>query len=274
MGKVFDLKEIQTRLAGLSLYGGAIDGIFGPLTARAIHALLAASGAVGWRAWPANRLLVAARQALCIRDGIDAGPIDGLPGPQTRYAIEVYLARARGSLEAETWREDAQTQPPLAHPPTAARAWPRQNECSRFFGRIGENQTRLAFPYPMRIAWDTETIVRSTLCHEKVHDAAGRVLARTLDHYGQTQIRALGLDLFGGCLNVRRMRGAGAWSMHAWGIAFDFDPERNQLRWGRDRARFASPIYDRWFDLWEEEGAISLGRARNFDWMHVQFARL
>ena len=27
-------------------------------------------------------------------------------------------------------------------------------------------------------------------------------------------------------------------------------------------------------DRWEEEGALSLGRVRNYDWMHVQFARL
>jgi hypothetical protein len=80
--------------------------------------------------------------------------------------------------------------------------------------------------------------------------------------------------LFGGCLNVRRMRGGSAWSMHSWGIAFDFDPDRNQLRWGRDRAAFAKPEYNKWFELWEEEGAVSLGRVRNFDWMHVQFARL
>ena len=32
--------------------------------------------------------------------------------------------------------------------------------------------------------------------------------------------------------------------------------------------------YDKWWEFWEEEGAVSLGRARDFDWMHVQFARL
>ena len=50
--------------------------------------------------------------------------------------------------------------------------------------------------------------------------------------------------------------------------------ELNQLRWGKDKAAFARPEYARWFDLWEEEGALSLGRVRNYDWMHVQFARL
>jgi hypothetical protein len=126
----------------------------------------------------------------------------------------------------------------------------------------------------MRLAWETRTIVKATSCHEKIHDAALRVLTRVLDHYDADKVRQLGLDLFGGCLNVRKMRGGSAWSMHSWGIAFDFDPDRNQLKWGRDRAAFAGPEYQKWWELWEEEGAVSLGRARNFDWMHVQFARL
>ncbi len=132
---------------------------------------------------------------------------------------------------------------------------------------------RLALPYPMRLAWDTSTVVHSTLCYEKVHEAAARVLTRVLDHYGDN-IMLLGLDLFGGSLNVRKMRGGSAWSMNSWGIIFDFDPARNQLRWGKDKAAFYRPEYAKWFDLSEEEGAISLGRLRNYDWIHVQFARL
>ena len=84
----------------------------------------------------------------------------------------------------------------------------------------------------------------------------------------------LRLDRWGGCLNVRKMRGGSSWSMHAWGIAIDFDPDRNQLKWGRDRAVFARPDYDAWWRCWEDEGWTSLGRTKNYDWMHVQAARL
>ncbi|MCA1748660.1 MAG: M15 family metallopeptidase [Sphingomonadales bacterium] len=70
------------------------------------------------------------------------------------------------------------------------------------------------------------------------------------------------------------MRGGSSWSMHSWGIAIDFDPANNQLRWGRDRARMAKPAYAPFLNAWESEGWISLGRERNFDWMHVQAARL
>jgi len=60
---------------------------------------------------------------------------------------------------------------------------------------MGKNQVKLVFPYSMRLAWDTATVVKSTSCLEKVHDAALRVLTRVLDHYGPDKIRQLGLDL-------------------------------------------------------------------------------
>lgn len=278
--RTFDIAEIQARLGAMPVYPGKTNGRFDAATQRAFQAALFSRGVDNARNWNRARLAVAIRQMLCQSDGIDAGPVDGLIGPQTRHALEVYEARLNNSREPETWRdEETSQQPPLPQPPAdelhkATARWPRQKDCPHFFGKPGANQTRLHFPYPMRLAWDTDTIVASTLCHEKIHDAALRVLGRVLDHYGAGKIAMLGLDLFGGCLNVRKMRGGSAWSMHSWGIAFDFDPARNQLRWGRDRAAFARPAYEKWFDLWEEEGAVSLGRAKNYDWMHIQFARL
>jgi hypothetical protein len=75
-------------------------------------------------------------------------------------------------------------------------------------------------------------------------------------------------------MNVRKMRGSDAWSMHSWGIALDFDANRNALRMTSKEAAFAKPAYNQWWKLWEDEGWVSLGRERNYDWMHVQAARL
>jgi hypothetical protein len=151
--------------------------------------------------------------------------------------------------------------------------WPKQCDVPDFFGDIGANLVRMELPYPMRLAWKKDVVVRSTMVHEKVADSAHRVLSATKDFYGD-RIPELGLDLFGGCYNPRKMTNGNAWSMHAWGIAFDFDPERNLYKYGRDRATLARPEYHVWWKLWEDEGWVSLGRARNFDWMHVQAARL
>jgi hypothetical protein len=146
----------------------------------------------------------------------------------------------------------------------------------KFFGPVGANQAMLDLPegYSMRIAWEPAKRISRFSCHERVCAAARRVLVRVLDHYGPARIGELGLDRFGGCLNVRRMRGGSAWSTHAWGAAFDFDPARNQLKWTRARAQFARPEYEKWWSLWEAEGFVSLGRARDFDWMHIQAAWL
>jgi hypothetical protein len=155
--------------------------------------------------------------------------------------------------------------------------WPRQADVRAFFGEPGSPQCTAGMAdlaYPMRIAWDTSSIVRRFRCHAMVEAAMERIFQNTLQHYGAAEVTRLGLDLFGGCYNLRQMRGGSNWSMHSWGIAVDLDPARNQLKWGKDRAAFARPEYVAFWNIVEGEGAVSLGRERNFDWMHFQFARL
>jgi hypothetical protein len=275
-----NLSEVQARLAQMNLYAGLIDGEHGPRTAQAIQALFLARPYVDgdWRDWPPERRAIAAAQLFCLLDGIEIGRIDGRVGPQTRHAFEVHAARKRGIEGVDNWRDADEAAPRAASTAARTTSWPYQSqrEMEKFFGAVGANQATLVLPdgYPMRVAWNPAQAITRFACHEKIHDAARRVLVRVLDHYGPARIRELGLDLFGGCLNVRRMRGGSAWSTHAWGAAIDFDPEHNQLKWNRSRARFAQAHYDKWWELWEAEGFVSLGRARDFDWMHVQAAHL
>ena len=49
---------------------------------------------------------------------------------------------------------------------------------------------------------------------------------------------------------------------------YDIDPDNNQLKWGRDRASFAKPVYDKFWNIVENEGWNSLGRTKNYDYMH------
>lgn len=117
-------------------------------------------------------------------------------------------------------------------------------------------------------------MVQRTRCNTRVKDSLGRVLTAVLTHYGLPAVRQLGLDLYGGGYALRDKRGGSTPSTHAWGIAFDFDPDHNQLKWSDARARFAQPDYAAWWQCWEAEGWVSLGRTRNYDWMHVQAARV
>lgn len=264
--------ELQRRLAGFGFYTGDIDGLPGPGSMDAIAAFLNNGCVMVPQSWPTARRVLAAKQLVCRRDGIEVGSIDGLSGPQTLYAFQVYAERRAGAESPLIPERDIDPLGPL--PTTAPPIWPRQAEVPTFYGAMGVNQARLVLPYPMRIAWDTTKTVTSVLIHEKVHDSAIRCFERIADAYDDEARRTRGIDLFGGCLNVRRMRGGTRWSMHSWGIAIDFDPARNGLRSNRTNARLARPDCETFWRIWEEEGWVSLGRTRDFDWMHVQAARL
>jgi hypothetical protein len=268
-----ELGDVQAYLKRIELYQGEVDGKYSPSVKVAIESFFLNQGVTGFNRWRKDRQIVAAQQLLTRVEGIEVGKIDGLVGPQTRYAFEVFDGRKVDNKSVETWRDVEDQRRTRVKPPEAARAWPHERDVLKFYGPIGANQAKLQFPYPVKIAWDLKKSTRYTSCHEKVHDAAARIFDRVLDHYGLEKISLLKLDTFGGCLDVRKKRGGTSWSMHSWGIAFDFDPDRNQLNWGRDRAAFARPEYEMWFKLWEEEGAISLGLAHNYDSMHTQFAR-
>lgn len=213
--------------------------------------------------------------------GFPVGQIDGVIGPITTAAIKAFQA-SRGiepSALANTATVEALRATSSAVPADPARAsikeqWPTQKDVPAFYGAVGTNTVAVEIPFEMRLAWDKSVRVRKITLHKKVAASAGRVFEKIADIYTPKERSAIGLDIFGGSLNVRKMRGGNSYSMHSWGIAIDFDPERNQLNWGRDRARLALADAGGFWRAWEAEGWLSLGRARNYDWMHVQAARL
>jgi hypothetical protein len=276
-----ELQQLQTELKALGLYTGDLDGKYGKLTAKAID--LAVLGATNklHPEWSEERRRLAAEQLVYREHTIDVGAIDGLMGEQTRYAARVYNARiTTGSGVSETqWRDrrdaddDVKPKPADTKPIPFQRAkWPTEANARAFYGDTGAHQVLLDLPFPMRLDWEPGTQIHRVSCHEKVATPLRRIWQLTLDHYGYEKVVALRLDRFGGCLYVRPMRGSTRPSMHSWGIAWDVDPSRNQLKWGRDRAALDDLEYDAFWSFVEAEGATSLGRARNYDWMHFQFA--
>ena len=269
---------IQRALKARGFYSGSIDGILGPKSLEGVEAWIR-SVSVNPTKWTRSRLLIAAEQLLYKSIDIEVGIIDGFVGPMLRNAREQYKAKVTLNWrdEAESIHEEVKPAPVIERPTTQqvpSSTWPRQRDCMTFYGKPGSNQVTLSLPYPMRVAWNKKQIVRSWSCHKKVHDNMNRIFQRTLDHYGYEKIKELRLDLWGGTLNVRKMRGGSSWSMHSWGIAVDIDPDNNALKWGRNRATLARPEYKKFWEFVYDEGAISLGIERNYDWMHFQFARL
>lgn len=271
------VRLIQGELKKLGHYSAKIDGDRGPTTHAAVAvALEARAGDLqeGWRGWSEKRMSIAFLQLLCRDEGIDSGTIDGWWGPQTDFAYDaLVIKRATGALP--DWRD---RQPIAANP----HGFPDQSHgaLTEFYGSHGlpsgrrPMMRRVDCPWRLRIAWNLRQTRSFLWCHEKAADSLAEVLAEVHAHYGAAEIERLGLDLFGGDYNPRKKRGGSTWSTHSWGIAIDWAPDRNRLEWGRDRASLAHPDCEDWWKIWEKHGWTGLGRARNFDWMHVQAAKL
>ena len=126
----------------------------------------------------------------------------------------------------------------------------------------------IKLPYPMRLSWDKNVKVTKMSCHKLVADKFLAVFNDLLAHYGYEKLVELGIDLFGGCFNFRKMRGGSDWSRHAFGVAIDLDPERNLLKESKKTARFARPEYKPMIDIFYKHGFVSLGVEKDYDWMH------
>jgi D-alanyl-D-alanine carboxypeptidase len=258
---MLDDRSIQRTLISKGFLAGEADGRFGKLSIAAAIAALR-SERIDASKWPIGRLKVGASQWVLNVSGFAAGAIDGYVGSDTKLALERWQ---------NAMRDVEMTPAAIAHQPNV---WPRQKDMHAFYGAPGTNHVSLDLPYPMRIAWDKSKTVRRITVNSKCSASLGRVFARVLEHYGHQRLFELNLDLFGGVFANRPMRGGTSLSTHAYACAIDVDPEHNQLRWGSDRAAMARVACAPFVDAFEAEGWISLGRERNYDWMHFQAARL
>lgn len=232
------VKDVQQALAGLGLYTGRIDDEWGEMTAQAVVSFQRLNN------MPQNGKISTKLLDLLFEQAVD----DRQQPPQP-----------------------SQGYPEL---PNRINRWPSSNpeSLANFYGEPGMNQIKIKLAYPMRLAWDLNTVINTFGCHRVVASSMEHIFAETLAQYGIDKIKELRLDRFGGCLNVREIRGGNFLSTHAWGIAVDLDPANNQLRWGRGKATLSRPEYEPFWEIVESTGAVSLGRKKNYDWMHFQFA--
>lgn len=198
---------------------------------------------------------------------------DGKRGPITTAAI----------LEAaDSGRLDVISAPKVVAPApvqqsATAFASPSYSGMASVFGAAGGGDCtagRVTLPFSFRLAWDLDQKVSIVSCHKKLAGAFTGIWVDAAKHYGETEFRRLRLDLYGGCFNYRPMRGGSSLSTHAYGAAWDVDPERNQLKWDHNLASLARSEYAPFWNIVEAYGAVSLGRARDYDWMHFQFCKV
>lgn len=269
------VSDIQMLLAETGWYSGAIDGDAGPKTWAAIEraeqsqAELYPDPPVRWSK---SRRMIAAGQATLNILGFEPGVIDGYAGHNTSEALTAWRS-AKAGVAATIDRSPVAGK--RGHPNQML--YPRQRDMEAFYGDAGGQQCtagKVDLAFPMIIAWNKRQTIQQFSCHEKLAQPLTNIFRHALQHYGQVDIERLQLNIFGGCYNYRSMRGGQNLSTHAYGAAVDLNPEQNQLRWGADRAQFALPEYEPFWNIVMAYGAAPAGYAWGKDWMHFQFARL
>lgn len=130
--------------------------------------------------------------------------------------------------------------------------------------------TTVKLPYSMRLAWDMDTEVKTMRCHKLAADKFLSVFNELLSTYGIAKIQELGIDLFGGCFNFRKMRAANRWSTHSWAIAIDLDPARNSMNTVLTKAQFSKPEYKPMISIFKKHGFEWGGDLWGKDCMHFQ----
>lgn len=147
-----------------------------------------------------------------------------------------------------------------------------QTEMEKYFGKAnpqGSYLVMIDLPYTM---YYDKQAVNKMRCHKKVAQAFLNVFNDLLKTYGVAKLNELEITDFGGCFNYRLMRGSNTkLSAHAWGTAIDLDANRNTLKETSATARFARPEYKAMIDIFEKHGFASLGRLKNYDFMHFQY---
>lgn len=281
------IKHIQRELRKDGLYDGNIDGIRTVADGRSRtdigieKALSARASALTLKPdeqshlnWTDKRRATAYLQLLLGDMNFAPGPADGFWGQRTDAAYDLMA----GNMD-RNWRSDQDSKviqtPPGRVIQPVRNTWPKENPAAlnRFYGQACQvNTVRVEVPWTMKLAWDKSTRAKTVSIHEKNAESLRRIFAKVSETYSPKEISEYGLDLFGGSGNCRKKRGSDEMSTHAWVIAIDFDPERNRLRWDANKAFLARPELEPFWEIWEREGWTSLGREKNYDWMHVQAA--
>lgn len=182
--------------------------------------------------------------------------VDGIAGKKTWAAIAAALGVTNTKAVVKTWPTQAQVR-----------------SGKSIFGKAGD-ESNLVSIKPAYQLYYCGTPVKIIRVHKLIAKDVEAALKEILAHYGINKIKRLGLDQYSGSYNYRKSTNGKSMSMHAWGIALDFAAEKNTYAMKKPQASLSHPDCEMWWKIWEKHGAVSLGRECNYDWMHLQFARL
>ena len=150
-------------------------------------------------------------------------------------------------------------------------SWPSQSEVrsgKSIFGAAGDegNLVNISPAYPLYYEGKQVKTIR---VHRLIASEVEAAFKEILSYYGPAKIKDLHLDRYSGSYNNRSTTSGKSKSMHAWGIALDFDAENNSYSTKAPKAALSKPECEEWWRIWETHGGLSLGRHSGVDWMHV-----
>lgn len=149
------------------------------------------------------------------------------------------------------------------------------------YGEPGEsNLVNWAPPYPMYYQAERRTKstsgpqTKTLRIHKDVVPLFDSAFKEILNTYGLDKINELGLNVHSGTYNLRSKTSGKNLSLHSWGIAIDLLSSENPYKGKTSKttppATFSNPEYKQFIDIMEKNGLYSLGKAKDFDWMHFQ----
>jgi hypothetical protein len=159
--------------------------------------------------------------------------------------------------------------------------WPLQNQCLSFYGDprgqnghynptwAGKNLVHVHCPWALYMGTQAIPFI---IIHKRCADSLNRILTNIWSDCGQLQnvIDSHKYSEYDGSFNYRPKRGGSSLSMHAFGVAIDWDAQDNQFHALHHLFQSGDIIVKRF----EEEGWVWGGRWSSPDAMHFQAARI
>lgn len=133
---------------------------------------------------------------------------------------------------------------------TLSRAWEEN-----YLGIVG-------LPFPLRLSWQTDVVIHRIRCHKKIMP----IMRDILDVVNRHGLREQ-LEFFGGCFEYRAKRQSHHISLHAWGVALDFNPLQNKQGTAGTMDPRIVAIFKTFDAVWGGDF-----KGANCDPMHFQFA--
>ena len=148
----------------------------------------------------------------------------------------------------------------------------RQQAVIDKYGEPGDkdNLVTVVLPAGLNLTYDGKKQTKIKGVHKDVSSKLTKAFEELIAEYGTERLTSLKINFYSGYYNKRTKRGGTTWSMHSWGIAIDLYASKNWLDTKAPEALFSKAEYQKFIDIMENNGFYSLGRAKNYDYMHFQ----